>query len=238
MSLSEPAGDGSHGPGVGPCLALDTSTRTSVVAVGDGHPAAVSRRAVQHRHGSFLLEQVDEVLAAAGLTLADLTALAVGTGPGSFTGLRVGLATAKTIAYARGLRLVGVPSADALRRGAVGSAGAPHDMAVVLPAGARDHYLVRVGEAPLLVPPGELAATLAGAPVMAVDLDAGLLGEDAVRFGSAAVDGLAAALLALAAERLAAGDTDEPAALVPAYVALPRGVRRGAEELGWSPDLR
>ena len=83
-----------------------------------------------------------------------MTALAVGTGPGSFTGLRVGLATAKTIAYARGLPLLGVPSSDALRRAAIEQAGAPADVAVVLPAGAHDHYLARAGEAAVLVAPG------------------------------------------------------------------------------------
>ena len=56
--------------------------------------------------------------------------------------------------------------------------------------------------------------------------------------GEAALAQLPAALLALAAERLVAGTTDEPAALVPAYVALPRGVHLGPEDLGWSPDLR
>ena len=94
-------------------LAIDTSTRVSLVVGGAEQPVAVSRRDVQYRHGSHLLEQIDEVLAQAGVGLDDVTALAVGTGPGSFTGLRVGLATVKTIAYAR------VPAAgraDLIRR--------------------------------------------------------------------------------------------------------------------------
>ena len=74
-------------------LAVDTSTRASIVVVGGEAVQAQSRREVQHRHGSHVLEQIDEVLAAAGASLAEVTALAVGTGPGSFTGLRVGLAT-------------------------------------------------------------------------------------------------------------------------------------------------
>ena len=97
-------------------LAIDTSTRASLVAVGREKPEAISRREVRHRHGSHVLDQIDEVLERAGVSIADVTALATGTGPGSFTGLRVGMATAKTIAYARGLPLVGVMSSDALRR--------------------------------------------------------------------------------------------------------------------------
>jgi tRNA threonylcarbamoyl adenosine modification protein YeaZ len=96
-------------------LAIDTATRSSVVVLGADDARAVSYREVQHRHGSHVLEQVDTVLRDGGSTLSDITAVAVGTGPGSFTGLRVGLATAKTIAYARKLPLVGVMSSDALR---------------------------------------------------------------------------------------------------------------------------
>jgi tRNA threonylcarbamoyladenosine biosynthesis protein TsaB len=224
--------------GGGLLLAIDTATRSSVVAVGRGEPLARSVRHVQHRHGSHLLAQIDEALEAAAASIADVAALAVGTGPGSFTGLRVGLATAKTIAYARELPLLGVPSSDALRRAALEQAGAPPDVAVVLPAGAHDHYLARAGKAAELVAPGGLRDAIGDAPVLSVDIDEGLLGGAAARMGEAAMAGLPAALLALAAERLAAGERDEAAELVPAYVTLPRGVQRAAEELGWSPALR
>lgn len=224
--------------GAGLLLAIDTATRASVVAVGRGELLAHSVREVQHRHGSHLLAQIDDALAAAAASIADVTALAVGTGPGSFTGLRVGLATAKTIAYARGLPLLGVPSSDALRRAAAAQAGAPADVAIVLPAGAHDHYLARAGEAAVLIAPGGLREALGDAAVVSVDVDDGPLGSGAARLGEAAVAGLPAALLALAVERFAAGERDEPAELVPAYVTLPRGVHRAAEELGWSPDLR
>ncbi len=218
-------------------LAVDTSTRASIVVLGGAEPVALSRRDVQHRHGSHLLEQIDEVLTEAGGSLADIGALGVGTGPGSFTGLRVGLATLKTLAYARELVVVGVRSSDALRQAGT-DAGARADAAVVLPAGARDHYLARVGEDPRLVAPGELAEAVAGRPVLAVDMDAELLGAEAARLGAAAVEAMPRALLALVRARLDAGENDDVAALTPAYVALPRGVKRAAEDLGWSPDLR
>jgi tRNA threonylcarbamoyl adenosine modification protein YeaZ len=218
---------------LGPTLAVDTSTRASVVVVGDEAPLAVSCREVQHRHGSHVLEQIDEVLAQAGLSTGDIESLAVGTGPGSFTGLRVGLATVKTMAYARSLPLVGVMSSDALRR-----AGGVEGAAVVLPAGARDHYLSWPGADPMLIVPGELPGAIGGDPVLAVDMDADLLGAEAARSGAAAVEALPAALLTLARQRLAADDVDDVAELTPAYVALPRGVKRAAEDLGWSPDLR
>ena len=142
-------------------LAIDTSTRSSVVAIGRDRPEAVSRRDVRHRHGSHLLAQIDEALDSASASIDDVTAVAVGTGPGSFTGLRVGLATAKTIAYARSLPLIAVMSTDALRQAAVSGADSAADIAVVLPAGAHDHYLARAGEGAVLV---DLAAAFDAIP--------------------------------------------------------------------------
>jgi tRNA threonylcarbamoyl adenosine modification protein YeaZ len=221
----------------GPTLVIDTATRASVVAVGEATVLGVSVREVQHRHGSHVLEQIDEVLGLAGLTLDDVRALGVGTGPGSFTGLRVGMATAKTIAYAHGLPLVGVMSSEVLRAAGV-AAGADPDAVVVLPAGAHDHYLAAPDADPVLVAPGGLATALATRPAISLDMPGDVLGAEAARLGAAAVEGLPVALLAAVRARLAADAPDDVAALVPAYVALPRGVKRAAEELGWSPDLR
>jgi tRNA threonylcarbamoyl adenosine modification protein YeaZ len=218
-------------------LGVDTSTHASIVVIGSSEPIAISTRDVQHRHGSHVLEQIDDVLAAVEVTLDDVTALAVGTGPGSFTGLRVGMATVKTIAYTRGLPLVGVVSSDVLRRAAA-SYGVDSSAAVVLPAGARDHYLAIPGEDVVLIAPGELQQALGDRPVVSIDMDAGILGAAAAAAGRQAIGEMPAAILAAAHERLDAGDTDAVAELVPAYVALPRGVTRAAEDLGWSPDLR
>ena len=65
-------------------------------------------------HGSSLTKAVDELLAAAGLGLEGLSGIALGLGPGSFTGLRIGVAYAKGLALASGLPIVGVPSLDAM----------------------------------------------------------------------------------------------------------------------------
>ncbi len=71
------------------------------------------------RHGEMLAPGIEHVLTEAGATRCDLTAIAVGVGPGPFTGLRVGLVTARTLALARGIPVHGVCSLDILAAEAI-----------------------------------------------------------------------------------------------------------------------
>jgi tRNA threonylcarbamoyl adenosine modification protein YeaZ len=220
-------------------LVIDTATRQSTVALGDGpRLVAESRRVSEHRHGALVLEQIEEVLARGGIAAVEIGAIGVGTGPGSFTGLRVGLATAKTLAWGLGCPLVGILTADSLRHAVQGpEAGA--NLTVVMPAGARDHYVAAAGSDPVLRPPGtDLADGIGGGEAISVDLAPDLLGAEAAARGEQALAGLAAAMLTLLNARLAAGAFDDIAGLVPAYVALPRGIGPAAEGMTWSPDLR
>ena len=92
------------------------------------------------------------------------------------------------------------------------------------PAGSSDRVLSRPGEPPVILPGGTDPELRPGERLAAVDL-AGRAPDDAVELGDAALDGLATAMLAAGAPRLAAGDADDLARLVPEYVTLPRGVR-------------
>ena len=74
-------------------------------------------------HSETLMPMVDQVIKASGLLLSDMDAIAVTEGPGSFTGLRIGSATAKGLAEAAGKRLVGIPTVDALARNLTGFEG-------------------------------------------------------------------------------------------------------------------
>ena len=90
-------------------LALDTASATGSVALLDGERLiAETLLNLRATHSERLLGQIRQVLAAAGLALTDLDLIAAVSGPGSFTGLRVGLATAKGLAHAAGLPLIGV----------------------------------------------------------------------------------------------------------------------------------
>jgi tRNA threonylcarbamoyl adenosine modification protein YeaZ len=222
--------------GQGWLLALDTSTTTIVVAAGStaGDLLAADAFEGRYRHSQELLPAVVRLLEHAGLRMADLGGVVVGTGPGAFTGLRVGLATAKTLAHELGCPIVGVPSSSALLAAAVGAS------VVWLPSGPRDRIAVVAGAEPVVVPgadPGpELAA---GAIEVAVDLD-GRSSATALALGRQAVAGLPAALLRLGADRLAAGERDDVERLVPRYASPPRGAPAGDSEGGvaWSRDPR
>jgi tRNA threonylcarbamoyladenosine biosynthesis protein TsaB len=98
-------------------LALDTSTPTAALAVvRSGQLARGHLSDPNQRHGRTLLRDVRDLMAEAGLALGDLDGLVVGLGPGSFTGLRIGVTAAKVIAYAIGRPVFGVDSLELLAR--------------------------------------------------------------------------------------------------------------------------
>ena len=164
-------------------VALDTASAATVTGVllADGSvvearddPPAGSRG----DHAARLLPLVEQALSQAGVKWSDVDRLAVGVGPGGFTGLRIGIATARALAQGNGLPLVPVGSLAALAAGAEGT------VAAVLDA-RRGEVFAGVWEdtreliPPAALPPAELAQRLArlDAPVRAV-------GDGAVRFRS------------------------------------------------------
>ncbi len=226
-------------------LAIDTATSRAMLAVGslaDGAPKAVDAWPGGHAHAETLLPRLASLLATSGVRLDAIGGVVVGVGPGGFTGLRVGLATAKTLAHGLGRPIVGIGTAEALAA-AVGTEG---PATVILPAGPRDRYLVPVragGDGPRLLAPAALETWLTDpgndlSTLIAVDLDDLGIPDGARRRGAAALDGLALAMLRLGAAALAGGRADDVAALVPAYVTLPRGIAPWQGGVAWSPDLR
>jgi tRNA threonylcarbamoyladenosine biosynthesis protein TsaB len=216
----------------GPLLCIETATPAARVAVldGDGGLRAAAE-ATAERHGSLVLRLVEQVLREADVPPGALGAIACGAGPGSFTGLRVGLSVAKGLALAGGAPLILIPSLAALALDILDAAG-PDAVAVpCLDAGKGEVYaalhradaasLVRAAGDPWRVTPQDLTARLA-------DVAGALLaGNGAARFagifdgaGIRRIDlpgptALAIGRLALLRHRR--GESDDLASAVPLY---------------------
>lgn len=96
-------------------LGLDTATPAVTVALYDGGEPLAQRVTVDaHRHAELLAPAIAAVIADAGVARADLTGVAVGVGPGPYTGLRVGLVTAKVLGAALGIPVYGACTLDVI----------------------------------------------------------------------------------------------------------------------------
>lgn len=147
-------------------LAVDTSSAVAGFALARGEQLLASINgdaAVPHSRAFF--PQISELLNSAGVCLSDIQLLAVATGPGSFTGLRVGLAAVKGLAHALGNPLVGMNSFDAVAL----AAKVRGDVVVLLEAGRHEVYfgVRRISESGLVESIGE---DLVGTPEKLVDL--------------------------------------------------------------------
>ena len=206
-------------------LAVDTSTMAGGVALLEGERVVgESLLDVRTTHSERLMVAVDRALADAGWRPTSLDGLAVAVGPGSFTGLRIGLATVKGLALALQRPVAAVPTLDAM---AAGLPWASRPVCAVLEA-RKDQVFASLyrweGAAMrrdwdyLALSPAEVAARLTE-PVIGVGDGAGLVESPWMTLAGPVRRGPAAAQVGwLGRERLLRGDTVGPADLVPLYL--------------------
>ncbi|TWD79431.1 tRNA threonylcarbamoyl adenosine modification protein YeaZ [Kribbella amoyensis] len=172
-------------------LAFDTSSAAVTVALADpvsGEIAASSTTVDALRHGELLAPAIAAALATASCRVEDLTRIAVGVGPGPFTGLRVGLVTARTMGDVLGIEVAGVCSLDILAR----QSALALPVAVATDARRKEIYWAlydgpaadgsrRRLEGPAVDRPADVAHVLSGLPVIGrgAVLYAEALGTDA-----------------------------------------------------------
>lgn len=151
-------------------LALDTATPLVTVALHDGADVVVELTAdAPMRHGEQLAPLIAGVLERAGIVRQDLTAIGVGVGPGPFTGLRVGLVTARTLGFVLEIPVYGVCTLDVLAVEAVAAGTVEGDFAVATDARRKEVYLATYDgagarlEGPVVDKPAALAT---GVPVV------------------------------------------------------------------------
>jgi tRNA threonylcarbamoyladenosine biosynthesis protein TsaB len=223
-------------------LAIETSTAWSSVAlVSDAGVVASAGLGVPQRHGEFVAPAIAFCLEQAQMTPADVTGVAVGLGPGLYTGLRVGIATAQTFAAARSLPMVGLSGLDVLafqarhaRRPVVAALDARRRELFwaayrPVPGGVQRDGDLRVGT------PDELVADLVafGEDVLVVGEGGRQVADELARLSHVdlAVDGHghpdAADLAVLALPRFVREETDRPGTLGPLYL------RHADAKIGW-----
>ncbi len=122
-------------------LAFDTATPAITVAVHDGSAVvAEASGEVSMAHGELLAPAIRNAVGDAGATMADLTDVAVGVGPGPFTGLRVGVVTALTFGSTLGIATHGVCTLDVLAADLAQRGGAPEEFLVATDARRKEVY--------------------------------------------------------------------------------------------------
>lgn len=214
-------------------IGFDTATYFAGVGISSGGVVTERVWHSKNNHGVELMVQADALLRAAGRSFDEVDRVAVATGPGRFTALRVGISTAKGMCAGRGLPLVGVSTFELM---SVEHWGTPGPLVVVVDAGSTGvawaHYPRPADfQAPVvearadigLSTPKELASRFPDAQVFCGEGAGrlkGMVDDATLRVG----DGPArrpSHLLGLAQPRFASGDTDDPARLVPFYVRQP-----------------
>ena len=130
-------------------LAIDTATGPCSVAVWkDGRVAAYIENVKPTQQSASLMPMVEEALASAGISYAELDGVACTTGPGSFTGIRVGLASASGIAFAAGIAGMGFTTLEVLAFGALQKQKNEEIILAVLNAGKGEFYFQSFTAAP------------------------------------------------------------------------------------------
>jgi tRNA threonylcarbamoyladenosine biosynthesis protein TsaB len=213
-------------------LAVDTATRSCSVGIFDGdRTLARSDMGSGQTHSVHLMEMIQTVLTRAGLGPADIGLYAVTRGPGSFTGLRIGVSTVKGLAEANGIPIVGVSTLEALAA-QVGPAPVPIRPLIDARKGEVYFAVYRVEDGhlqlernPRAAPP-ESAVGDVDSPCLFVGDGAALyrtriqdrLG-DLARFGSPEHDIISAETVGrLALARAVRDDFDDVAGIVPFYI--------------------
>ena len=197
-------------------LAIDTSTDYAGIALSTVNGIESHIWSAARAQTTTVLPEIDRLVSEAQLTPAHISGLVVATGPGTFTGLRVGLSIAKGIVVARNVPIVGIPTLDI-----VFASHPDEEIRAVLPAGRGRVVSQTRGEAPLNSTIAELIAISAG------ELNLPLVGElTSEQLAEIEAAGIAvrqehrdpAVLLRLGADRIAAGDVDDPITLQPTYL--------------------
>jgi len=202
-------------------LAIDTATRRLNLALLYGGDRSIkSGDVVPRTHGQILMKKIDDLFLTAALAVTDLQAVVVSLGPGSFTGLRIGLAAAKGIAVARDIPLIGVTlfevAAPYLQR-------QPTPTHLLIPSRKGEFYLgtysgPRTAEPEVgVIAEGDLAAAVGHDQVYLIGHDPQSLAVEVLRTTARKLDYDASDVLRVGVDKLTRGERADLAGLEPVY---------------------
>jgi tRNA threonylcarbamoyladenosine biosynthesis protein TsaB len=196
---------------------------------------------MMHGHAEALLPMIDDIMSVTGLSAPALDCIAVTTGPGSFTGIRIGIAAARGVAFAGGLPLIGISSFEAVAETVPAAALGDRPLLVALESRRADLYiqLFDATRRPLSEPAAYLPQTLASASPAARGSAIMIIGDAVTRAAALLAEhydvatvatGLTPAAGALSAalrrwRRGERGDEVRPLYLRPPAVTVPGGYR-------------
>jgi tRNA threonylcarbamoyladenosine biosynthesis protein TsaB len=159
-------------------LAFDTATAATTVALGEFERRDDPPPGARPGHAQRLLALIQEILESSGSSWAEIDRIAVGVGPGTFTGLRIGIATAQALSQSTGIPLVGVSTLASLELGAREALGPGRPVLAVIDARRGEAFVAGPGISPAVLTPtalGEVAGTQASNGVIAI-------GDGALKF--------------------------------------------------------
>lgn len=214
-------------------LAIETSTMLGGIAILDETEGLIfeSRLNVRTTHSERLMTEIDHALKQAGNKISDFDAFAVGIGPGSFTGLRIGLSTVKGFSFATGKPVVAVPTLEAF------AWNFPYSIYPVCPMldarkgevyatvfKWRDGCFEKIVDE-ISIKPAELLRELDGPVVFAGEgavlyraVITGVIGDNAIFAPEHLMVPSPAGMAYLGLKKALAGDFSDPASLVPFYI--------------------
>ncbi|MCX6834413.1 MAG: tRNA (adenosine(37)-N6)-threonylcarbamoyltransferase complex dimerization subunit type 1 TsaB [candidate division Zixibacteria bacterium] len=203
-------------------LAVDTTTRQlNLAALFGGDRSVKSSEVVPGTHGQILLKKIDDLLSSAGLAIRDLQAIVISLGPGSFTGLRIGLAAVKGIAVARDIPIVGVTLFEVAALCLKSSEGPAH---VLVPSRKGEFYVGTFRDGAVresdisVVEEDNLVARVGSDRVYTIGYDPLALAEGMPGLKARLLDYDAGDVLQVGLEKLNRGEKSDLASLEPVYL--------------------
>lgn len=203
-------------------LAIDTATRRlNLALLFAGDRAVQSGEVVARTHGQILMKKIDELFQSSDLQIENLEALVVSLGPGSFTGLRIGLAVAKGIAVARDLPIVGVTMFE-VAADRIGQQDAAAHIAI---PSRKDEFYVGVcrngtvsDDDVRIMSETELAAAVGNDQVFTIGYDPEDFGSELLKQTARGLEYDAGDVLRVGRDKLLRGERSDTISLEPAYM--------------------